>query len=269
MSLCTKQSAVSQHHSYQGVIVDDFNLWPYGSSRFIEDLTNRAIEHQRTFACYLNAYTYNISVADEQYRSILKSADILYPDGMSISLAAWLSSGRWIERMTGLDFSDSFFSACEERGLSLYFLGGKPGIAERAKQNILRKYPNLKIVGTHNGYFSLDGEDVERIINDINQSQVDILLIGMGSPLQEEFGYRYRNKLNSPVIWVVGALLDYYAGVEKQAPRWIGRIGLEWLFRLIQNPKGKWKRYLVGNWIFAYNIYRAIVKGRANETGNH
>ena len=232
---------MAQDVDYKGVMFDDFVLWSDGAKGFIDTVKIKAASKRKTFISYLNAHTYNISVADKDYRNVLRKTDILYPDGMSISLAVWLICGRWIERMTGLDFFDCFLAACEKEGFKLYFLGGAKGIAETARNNLLCKYPNLKIVGVHDGFFIAEGKPEDEIIDDINKCDADILILGMGSPLQEFFAYRNREKLNSSIIWTVGALLDYYAGVEKQAPRWLAKMGFEWAYRLMQNPRGKWR----------------------------
>ncbi len=264
MSNCTQKSSNLPLPEYKGVMLDGYKIWDVGSESFINFVKTKIIQKQKTIIHYLNAHTYNISVQNENYRTLLKNADILYPDGISISLAVWLKYRRWIERMTGLDFFDAFLSVCEEQGFTLYFLGGSEGIAEKARKNILKHYPKLKITGLHNGFFIADGKPENKIISDINNSQPDILLVGMGSPIQEFFVDRHRNEINSYIIWTIGALLDYYAGVEKQAPRWLAKIGFEWAYRLIQNPRGKWKRYIIGNCLFAYNISKALLKRNKN-----
>ncbi len=257
-----EQSVPPQRIDYKGVTFDGFCLWPDGPEAFIDFVKNRICNSHKTFITYLNAHTYNISASNRDYRNVLQHSDILYPDGISISIATWLKCRKWLVRMTGLDFFDAFLAMCEKEGFKLYFLGGGKGIAEKARNNILGRYKNLNIVGVHDGFFITDGISEGEIISNINKKQANVLIVGMGSPIQEFFAYRNRNEIDSSVIWTVGALLDYYAGIEKQSPRWLAKMGFEWAYRLVQDPRGKWRRYLIGNWRFAYNIYKVLMRGR-------
>ncbi len=248
---------------------DGLDVWPEGKERFIEELLDRIQNHLQTLACYLNAHTYNLSCTDSDYRQILSQADILYPDGMSIVWAERLLSGAKVERMTGVDFFEEFLGGAQKLGVRFYFLGGRPGAAARAVGRLKERFPELNVVGVHDGDLGKNGIHAEKVITDINDSRPDVLLIGLGSPLQERFARDYRTRLSVPVIWTVGALLDYWAGLERRCPRWMGRMGLEWLWRLGCDPKNKWRRYLLGNWKFAYRIFRLFLKeGIRGSNGN-
>jgi N-acetylglucosaminyldiphosphoundecaprenol N-acetyl-beta-D-mannosaminyltransferase len=254
----------------EAVCFDGLRIWGGGAKRFIGELVRRARSGERTLACYLNAHTYNLSCRDEDYRTIFSQAEILYPDGMSVVWAVRLLCGAKTERMTGVDFFEDFLRISRERGLKLYFLGSRPGVADRVVEALAGKYEGLKIVGRHHGYLEGSTQESE-VLADINVSGVDILLVGMGSPGQEKFAWRNREALDVPVIWTVGALFDYYAGEEKAAPRWLAGMGFEWLYRLCRDPKGKWRRYLIGNWRFAWRVFglgiRQLIFGKRNDDG--
>ncbi len=241
---------------------DGYDIWTGGPRGFIDEIVLRAKLRTPTIACYLNAHTYNLAYNDDDYRTILRSAEILYPDGISITSALKISSGRYAPRMTGLDFFDDFLAGADSEGLRLYLLGSEPGVAEQACGRFREKYPGLNIVGVHHGYLQAEEVQVSSVISDIGESGADILLVGMGSPVQERFASVNAGELRVPVIWTVGALFDYYAGRESPAPRWIARAGFEWAYRLMANPRGKWKRYLLGNALFVYRALKAILRSR-------
>jgi N-acetylglucosaminyldiphosphoundecaprenol N-acetyl-beta-D-mannosaminyltransferase len=219
----------------ESVYFDGFDVWQKGAKQFIEKLLAGAKAREKTLAFYLNAHTYRLACADEDYRTILSRAAILYPDGMSIVWALRLLCGERVERMTGVDFFETFIQHASAQGVKLYFLGGRPGVAASAAKLLSEKYPTVQIVGTHHGYLT-ELTQIDDVLSDIQSSGTDIVLVGMGSPGQENFAVRYASRMSAPVIWTVGALFDYYAGMEKIAPRWMGRIGLEWLYRLYRDP---------------------------------
>ncbi len=243
---------------------DDYRIWGSGARAFIDELISRAESKQSTLAFYINAHTYNLAASNKYYREMLSGADLLYPDGASIVGACALAGCGTIPRMTAVDFFDAFCDKAADAALKLYILASRPDVMELAYQRLTELHANLQIVGYCNGYIENDAQR-DRILADINSKAADVLLVGMGSPLQENFAWDNRNALDVSVIWTVGALMDYYADVEKPAPRWLARCGFEWLYRLYQDPAGKWKRYLVGNPAFAARAIAAAVKSRFKE----
>ncbi|MBU1626520.1 WecB/TagA/CpsF family glycosyltransferase [bacterium] len=203
---------------------------------------------------YVNVDCINKSRGDPEYKDILESADLIYPDGMAVIWASRLTSRPLSERVTAADFLPDLCKLCAERNFTLYFLGGEEGVAEKAAKSMKDLVPDVNIVGHHKGYF--EGEDEEEVIKDINQKKPDILLVGFGVPIQEKWIRQQIETLNIPVLWGVGALFDYFSGKVKRAPLWMRKKGLEWLFRLILEPSRLWKRYLIGNLSF---ISRAFV----------
>ena len=122
------------------------------------------------------------------------------------------------------------------------------------QKNLVNQHPGLQIVGTHPGY--LDDVNIPSLITKINRAKPDILLVGMGTPRQELWLTTYRDQIEAPVCWAVGALFDYVAGIEPAVPDWLNKLNLEWFWRMLIDPMGKWHRYLIGNPIFLYRILR-------------
>ena len=142
-----------------------------------------------------------------------------------------------------------------ERGRKLFLLGAKPGVTEQMKDNLIRKNPDLQITDTQHGYFDWTKES-QQIIEKINQSGADILLVAFGAPLQEKWINKYFDQINCSVQMGVGGLFDFFSGNISRAPRWIRILGLEWVFRLIQEPKRMWRRYILGNPLFIFRLYK-------------
>ncbi|MBC7327691.1 WecB/TagA/CpsF family glycosyltransferase [bacterium] len=181
-----------------------------------------------------DTYSFVVASKDKEFSSIVRGADIVTPDGMGVVLGARLLGLPVKERVAGADIVVKLFPIAEKHGWKLFFLGGAEGIAEKAKENVLKNFPSLQIVGCHNGYF---GENEEgKVIEKIKNSDADILIVGMGIPKQEKFIWRNREKLNVKVAIGVGGTLDVLAGKVKRAPHFMRRIGLEWLYRLICQP---------------------------------
>ncbi|HBY56668.1 MAG TPA: hypothetical protein DEG96_02215 [Candidatus Atribacteria bacterium] len=181
---------------------------------------------------------------DSEYYEILKSADLVTPDGAGILWAALTLRQPLIERVTGIDIINKVCQLAVQKGYSLYLLGSYPGIAKEAALNLTRCYPGLKIVGSHHGYFdsrvkeniATNKEEAE-IIREINEKRPDILLVGMGVPKQEKWIANNLEKLNVSVCMGVGGSFDVLSGRIPRAPLWMQRHGMEWVYRLIKQPK--------------------------------
>lgn len=196
---------------------------------------------------YVNAHVLNQSQEKPELRQALETADLVYCDGYGVRLAAKALDVEIPHRMTGADWVWGLASLCEAASQSVYLLGSDPGVAAEAAQRLQRWYPHLKVAGTHHGYFELGSAHDERVIEDINERRPDIVLVGMGSPKQELWVERNAERLDTDVLWTVGALFDYVSGRVPRAPAWLADNGLEWIFRLAIEPNRMWRRYLLGN----------------------
>ena len=203
---------------------------------------------------YVNAHCMNLASQDPVYAEALNSADLVYADGISIVWASKLLRGCSLEKMTGADWIDEFCAMAERERLRMYILAGDAGVAERASLSLIKRFPGLTIVGTTSGYINSGNE--QDVLQAINAATPHVLFVGMGTSLQERWIHNNRELISAPVCWAVGALFDYVAGEETRAPNWVNKAGLEWLWRLMVDPKGKWKRYLLGNPLFMSRVVR-------------
>jgi N-acetylglucosaminyldiphosphoundecaprenol N-acetyl-beta-D-mannosaminyltransferase len=208
---------------------------------------------------YANVYCVNLAQRDEEYKAILNRADLIYCDGYGVVLGARIIGAEIPGRMTGADWIHDLSAFCQERGYSIYLLGSKPDVSRKAADRLTGLYPSLKIAGNHHGYLT-DEKTVDGAIRDINSSSPDIVLVGMGSPIQEKFIDKYRREIKAPVCWSVGALFDFVSEIVPRAPDWMLNNGLEWLFRLLYEPGRMWNRYLVGNTSFLLKIIEVRLK---------
>lgn len=174
---------------------------------------------------------YLSSFKDQELQNILRNSIIL-PDSIGIVLAIFFFTGRLIKRISGVDVVDRMLEIAENKRYKVYFLGAKRESVNAAVKNIKMKYPHLEIVGWHDGYFKSESS----IIKDIKQKMPDMVFVGLGSPLQEKFIFRYLKKIGIPLAIGIGGSIDVISGKLKRAPYFMQILGLEWFFRFIQEP---------------------------------
>ncbi len=196
-------------------------------------------------------------------REFFNSAPINFCDGVGIQLGARLLGCRIKERFTPPDWFDSLAEYCRAAGISLYFLGGRPGIAAGAAEVLVSRFPGLVIAGVHHGYFNKNRQSSEnaRVVAAINRCRPDILLVAFGMPLQEEWLAQNWEHIDAHVALTGGAVFDYISGRVRRPPAWLRRCGCEWLGRLLVEPRRLWKRYLIGNPLFLLRIVRSRLAG--------
>lgn len=216
---------------------------------------------QKNMMFFVNAHNLTQAYYNLQYRSILRRTDYIYGDGIGIYLAGKVTHQQISDNVNGTDLFPLICELCEREKYAVYFLGGEPGIVEKMIQNIKIKYPTLVIAGTHHGYFDnkSNGSD---IINEINRVGTKILFVGLGTPKQEEWIYDNYQALNFNVAIGVGGLFDFYSGSKLRAPLLFRKLNVEWLFRLLYEPRRLWKRYLLGIPLFIFLIFRRKYKGQ-------
>lgn len=177
---------------------------------------------------------------DEKLKELINKGSLVIPDGIGLVHAAKIKKRPLPERVTGFDLSINMIKLANREKLSIYLLGGKPGVSEEAARNIVKKYPNVKIAGCQHGYF----EEDEEIIRKVNESKPDILFVGLGFPKQEIWIDSNKDKLKSKVAIGNGGTMDILAGKVKRAPEIYQKLGLEWFYRLVKEPS-RIKRQLV------------------------
>ena len=184
---------------------------------------------------------------DKEFAEIYKNASLRLTDGMPL---VWISKMKHTPIKEKVSGSDMFPRVCElaaKKGYSVFLLGAAEGVAAKAAENLQNKYHGLKIAGTYSPSFGFEKkeDEVNKIITMINETKPDVLAVGLGSPKQEKFIYKYKDKLNVPVSLAIGASIDFEAGNKKRAPRFMQKAGLEWLYRLCKEPRRMFMRNLM------------------------
>jgi len=239
-------------HTLLGVEVDAVTL---------EDL-NRAIaraveEGRRVVIANHNLHSAFLFHTDPKMRSFYQRADLIHIDGMPLVL--W---GRLVglplgpeHRVTYVDWVWPLMAEAERRGWRVFYLGGRPGVAERAAERLRQAFPGLSLA-THHGYFG--EEENAQVLERIRLYGPHVLMVGMGMPRQEHWVLDNWEALQVNAVLTAGACFDYIAGAIPTPPRWAGRVGLEWFFRLLAEPRRLWRRYLVEPWYLLPHAYRDV-----------
>jgi len=187
---------------------------------------------------------------DEELRQDVMDSDVINIDGMGVLWGVRLLGYRVPERVTGIDLMLTLIAHCERAGFQPYFLGARQSVLEDAIARLTVDFPSLVIAGYRNGYFTEDEE--QAVVNEIHASEAHCLFVAMSSPMKERFLRHYRDQLGVPFLMGVGGSLDVVAGTVKRAPCWVRQAGFEWLFRLVQEPRRMWRRYLMTNTIYFF-----------------
>lgn len=184
---------------------------------------------------------------DACFRKIYSKADLILTDGKPL---IWIS--RWMkspvkEKVSGADLFPKVCAMAAEKGYRIALLGAQSGVAAKAAENLVRKYPDLRVAGTYSPPFGFekDPKDVEKVYDFIRRTRPNILCIGLGTPKQEKFFFEARKKVRVPVVLHIGAAIDFEAGTVRRAPKWMQDAGLEWFYRVLKEPGRLFKRYFI------------------------
>lgn len=221
----------------------------------IDFLEKTIRERRKIHVVTINPEMIARQVQNSFFREVLLQADLLVPDGIGIVWGIKFLYGETFRRIPGIELAEALFARGCEQGFRFYLLGGKEGVAEKAAHSLRIRYPGLQIVGYHHGYFQEDQE----IVTSINRTSPEVLLVGMGSPRQELWIHVHREKLVPLVLMGVGGGLDVWSGTKKRAPRLWCVLGLEWFFRVLQEP-GRLKRIVPTFWRFGVLLLREKFK---------
>ena len=198
---------------------------------------------------------------DPRLRQAIAAATLVLADGQPIVWASRLRPPGLPGRVTGADLVPALAARAAQEGLSLFLCGAAPGVAERAAEELRRRHPSLRIVGV--AAPPREELDSPALIEEINGARADILVLAFGAPIQEIWMERHRERLAVGVAIGAGAGIDFLAGVQRRAPAWMQRAGLEWAYRLAREPRRLWRRYLVRDPLFAWYLLRWLVRGRS------
>ncbi len=236
-------------------------VWP----RLEEIIVDTVVNRRRRIVANHNLHSVYLYHHDAGVRAFYAAADVVHIDGMSLVflgklLGVWLNRS---ERLTPLDWIRPLLADAERKSWRAFYLGSRPGVAERGAAILAAEFPGLRLETAH-GYFDAGRESAENraVVDTINRFAPDLLLVGMGMPRQERWIYENREALDARVIFNVGGLMDYIAGETPTPPRWMGRGGLEWLFRLWSDPARLWPRYLVEPWFIMKLFFAEFFRNR-------
>ena len=209
----------------------------------------------REYVCVTGIHGVMESQRDEALRRIHNAAGLVVPDGMPLVWLSRLNGFAEVDRVYGPDL----VLACCQHSLTTghrhFFYGGAPGVPEQLIARLSRRFPGLSIAGSISPPFRALTEEEDRdAVRSINQARPDIIWVGLSTPKQERWMAEHRDRLDAPVLIGVGAAFDFHAGLKAQAPRWMQRSGLEWMFRLLTEPRRLWRRYLRNNPQFVWRI---------------
>jgi N-acetylglucosaminyldiphosphoundecaprenol N-acetyl-beta-D-mannosaminyltransferase len=227
-----------------------------------EHLAQAIDDNRHEFVLHVNVHGLNLAGELPWLHEFLNQANIVFCDGAGVILGARILGHHIPERITYADWIWQLAEFAALRDYSLYFLGAQPEVAQKAAEQLRAKVPNLHIAGVYHGYFDkTPGHPAnEAVLADINQVQPNILLVGMGMPLQEMWLRDNWECINANVALTGGAVFDYVSGNLQRAPQWMTDNGLEWLGRLVIEPDRLWKRYILGNPRFLWNVLRQKAK---------
>lgn len=215
----------------RGVNFDNLTL-----DETVELILSRLEKGEQTAVYTPNSEIVQACIEDNTLYEIINSAEVICPDGIGVVKAAKILKTPLKGKVAGIEVGEKLIASLTDGSKSIFFMGGKPGIAEKAAEELSKKYPGIKIAGTNDGYFKKEGEENDAVIVKINASGADVLFVCLGAPVQETWIYNNRANLNVTVMLGLGGSLDGYAGVVRRAPRIFINLGLEWFYRLLCEP---------------------------------
>lgn len=204
----------------------------------------------------INAHSYNTARKDALFAEALLKGDVLIPDGASIVMARKWLCGEQIERIAGADLFLFEMERLNKKGGTCFFLGSSEKVLQLIRERVAEEYPNIR-VQTYSPPYKPEFTEVENqaMIQAVNAANPDLLWIGMTAPKQEKWAYTHLPELQVNChIGTIGAVFDFFAGTVKRAPVWWQEHGLEWAYRLLKEPRRMWRRYIIGNTLFLWNV---------------
>ncbi|MFC1474630.1 WecB/TagA/CpsF family glycosyltransferase [bacterium] len=217
-----------------------------------EKLLEMACGDSLSSVTYLNPDCVNLAFGNPGLSELYEQFDIVLADGIGV---VWAARRKGIDipgRAAITDLFPDLIHACADRGLKLFFLGAKPGVADAMAEKLGKKHPTLQIAGSHHGYFTSSEE--KEVIAKIRGAEPDILIVAMGVPRQERWVIEHRREIPAKLCLCSGGVFDFYSESVPRAPKWMIRMHIEWLHRLIKDPIRLWRRYLIGNIVFIFRV---------------
>ncbi len=208
-------------------------------------------QRQAHYVCVTGVHGIVESQGNNSLQRVHNAAGLVTPDGMPLVWLARLHGLKHVERVYGPDLMLALCHRSISKGYKHFLYGGAEGVPDRLANRLKRRYPGLRIVGSYSPPFRpLTDEEDKQTVQAINEANPDVVWIGLSTPKQERWMAEHIGRLTAPVLVGIGAAFDFHSGLKRQAPRWMQRSGLEWLFRLANEPRRLWRRYLVNNPLF-------------------
>ena len=227
------------------------------------DSSLTSLEDKKLLITTLNAHSYNTARKNEAFSKALQQSDVLLPDGIGIVWAKRFLEGTPLKKIAGANLFAYEMQRLNNSHGSCLFLGSSEHTLQLIKTKAAAEYPNVTVHTYSPPYKAIfNVQNNTQMMEVVNRLQPDVLFIGMTAPKQELWAHEHFTKLNTKHICCIGAVFDFYAGTIKRAPNWMIELGLEWLYRCINEPKRLWKRYLIGNTKFIYYIFKEKFKKR-------
>jgi exopolysaccharide biosynthesis WecB/TagA/CpsF family protein len=240
--------------SNQGFHVFGVEVVNSSMTEVLDDLEERLESGTKSSVGFVNADCLNKCFSNTEYHETLRAMERVYPDGIGVRLAAQMFGNGVEENINGTDLFPLLCQRLAGTSHGIFLLGAREGLAQKVAENMTERYPGVTFAGCQHGYFTAENED--EVIKKINASGASVLLVALGAPRQELWLARNRDRLNVRILMGVGGLFDFYSGRIARAPVWIREIGLEWVWRLLQEPGRMWRRYVIGNPLFLYRVWQ-------------
>lgn len=219
--------------------------------------TLESLDHGKISINTINAHCFNLAQQDELYQESLLDSDVLIPDGVSVVWAFKWLTGQKLKKIAGADLFFYEMERLQQTGGRCFFLGSAEANLKKIKDRAAGEYPNVKIKSYSPPFKpAFTSKDNTAMLEVINAFQPDVLFVGMTAPKQEKWAYQHFNQLQVGHVCCIGAVFDFYAGTVNRAPKWMIKIGMEWFYRLIKEPRRMWRRYLIGNTKFIWYIIK-------------
>jgi len=219
----------------------------------VTKMVTHSAKKQIQTMCFVNVNSLNLAHDNARFSQDINDCDYVFADGSGVRIAAQKKGHRLVGNINGTDLLPVLCQRALAKSQSIFLLGSEFGVASLTASNLQRQYPGLRISGTHHGYF--DKHNSHDVIREINDAKTDILLVAFGSPDQEAWLQEHKTMLEVNTAIAVGGLFDFYSGRILRAPVWIRELGMEWLWRLAQEPRKKFYRYVVGNPVFLFRCF--------------
>ena len=249
------------------VTAGDEDMWPLVSlfnvsvsdlsrADFIKSIVGMAKQQAKHKVYNVNINALNLAYCCMKFRQLLCHADLVFNDGYGVCVASRVVAQKLYYRHTVDDWMDELLFEANSEGLRIFLLGDEEHVVAKAADKMCKKHSGLKVVGRNHGFFTKSGAENNAVVRKINDASPDILLVGMGMPIQEFWIEDNFDRLNARVYVPVGAAFRWYCGIEKRAPRWVTDNGFEWLARLSRHPVKLFRRYVIGNPIFFVRLLK-------------